>query len=112
MKFISIAKSTNSSQVDVFEFEAANETEAYDKAMRCALYGGDANGTPEQYHPVREETVHEFVTVYYADKIIKIDTDKAIADNHAYHEKVEAKEKEEADFALYLKLKEKFGRRK
>ena len=108
MKFISIAKSTNSSQVDVFEFEAANETEAYDKAMRCALYGGDANGTPEQYHPVREEAVHENVMVYCADEFIKIDTDKAIADNHAYHEKVETKEKEAEDRATYERLKAKF----
>ncbi len=108
MKFIYVAKSGTSRHIDLFEFEALDETEAYQKAKSYALYGGDENGTPDQYCPVDEDRVHESVSVYHADNFLSINIVNAIADNHAYHQRIKEKELEEKDRALYLKLKEKY----
>lgn len=94
-------------QAGIVEFDGTLE-EATEHYTRKVLYGGDENGTPEQYNRIRR---HEYsrVIVVPTEGMREGDFAIAIMRHNDWHDREDARKKEEAERAELARLKAKYS---
>lgn len=80
--------------------------------IRECLYGGDENGTPEEYDKITDMdgqvAVLKIISIE-TNEIFDIDMDKEREKHNKYHDEKEKNKSELAERSTYERLKKKYG---